>query len=70
MIKINRSRDNQFYLTYVAKNGETLLVSKLLKRKQSAFVNIRALCGILRIDSTQVIEILDCTFKKPKTVVI
>jgi uncharacterized protein YegP (UPF0339 family) len=48
MIKINRSKDKQFYFTVHAKNGRVLLTSETYKRKAGVFNAISAACGILQ----------------------
>jgi uncharacterized protein YegP (UPF0339 family) len=74
MIKIHKSVKaktlGQFFVTMYGKNGEKLNVSECFTRKANAIKNIKAVAGVFRVDSKQVIEILDCTGKKEKVIVI
>lgn len=70
MIKINKSSDGQFYVTYHGKNNQVLVISETLKTKQSAIKNIRAMAGLFYVDSKTVVKILDCTGKKPKEIAL
>lgn len=43
MIHINKSADKQFYVTVSANNGQIISTSETLKKKSSAWKNIKAL---------------------------
>jgi uncharacterized protein YegP (UPF0339 family) len=49
MIKIHRSKDKQFYVSYHGKNNQVLVCTETVKTKQSAFKNIRAMAGLFRL---------------------
>ena len=70
MIKIQKSIDGQFYVTYHGKNNQVLAVSETLKSKQSAIKNIKAVAGVFRVDSKDVIKVMDYTGKKEKEIVL
>lgn len=42
MIRIEKSKNKQYYVVLVGDNGEVLSTSETLKTKQSAWVNIAA----------------------------
>ena len=70
MIKIHRSKDKQFYVTYHGKNNQVLVCTETLKSKQSALKNVRALAGLFRVDSKTVLLVLDCTGKTQKEIAL
>lgn len=70
MIKIHKSKDKQFFVTYHGKNNQVLVCTETLKTKQSAIKNIKAMAGLFRVDSNQVIRVIDCTGKTQKEIVI
>lgn len=74
MIKIQKSTAKktlgQFYVTMYGKNGEPLNHSECLKTKVSAIKNIKAVAGVFRIDSKEVIKVIDCTGKVEKEIVL
>ena len=70
MIKIHRSKDKQFYVSYHGKNNQVLVCTETLKTKQSALKNIRAMAGLFFVDSKTVVKIQDCTGKKVKEIAL
>ena len=70
MIKIHRSKDKQFYVSYHGKNNQVLVCTETLKTKQSALKNIRAMAGLFYVDSKDVVKIQDCTGKKVKEIAL
>jgi hypothetical protein len=70
MIKIHRSKDKQFYVSYHGKNNQVLVCTKTLKTKQSALKNIKAMAGLFMVDSKTVIRVIDCTGKVEKEIVL
>jgi ribosomal protein L7/L12 len=70
MIKIHRSKDKQFYVSYHGKNNQVLVCTKTLKTKQSALKNVRAMAGLFFVDSKDVVKIQDCTGKKVKEITL
>ena len=70
MIKIHRSKDKQFYVSYHGKNNQVLVCTETLKTKQSALKNVRAMAGLFFVDSKTVVKIQDCTGKKVKEIAI
>lgn len=70
MIKIHRSKDKQFYVSYHGKNNQVLVCTETLKTKQSALKNVRAMAGLFRVDSNQVVLVQDCTGKKAKEIAL
>ena len=68
MIKIHRSKDKQFYVSYHGKNNQVLVCTETLKTKQSALKNVRAMAGLFFVDSKDVVKIQDCTGKKVKEI--
>ena len=70
MIKIHRSKDKQFYVSYHGKNNQVLVCTETLKTKQSALKNIRAMAGLFFVDSKDVVKIQDCTGKKVKEIAL
>ena len=70
MIKIHRSKDKQFYVSYHGKNNQVLVCTETLKTKQSALKNIRAMAGLFFVDSKTVVKIQDCTGKKAKEIAL
>lgn len=74
MIKIQKSvakkTNGEFFVTYVGKNGQPLSVTETFKTKQSALKNIRAMAGLFRVDSKEVIRVMDLSGKKPKEIVL
>lgn len=70
MIKIHRSKDKQFYVSYHGKNNQVLAISETLKSKQSAIKNIKAMAGLFRVDSNQVVLVQDCTGKTQKEIAL
>lgn len=56
MIKIKKSRDHQFYVTYVATNGEVLCTSEMFTQKHNALKNIASLSRIFEADDYEVID--------------
>lgn len=63
MIHINKSTDNKFYVTVIAKNGEVLNTSETLNSKQAAWKNIKSL--YMEMGSAYPIFVTDNTVKKP-----
>jgi uncharacterized protein YegP (UPF0339 family) len=70
MIKIHRSKDKQFYVSYHGKNNQVLVCTETLKTKQSALKNIRAMAGLFFVDSKTVVKVQDCTGKKAKEIAL
>lgn len=70
MIKIHRSKDKQFYVSYHGKNNQVLVCTETLKTKQSALKNVRAMAGLFFVDSKDVVKIQDCTGKKVKEITL
>lgn len=70
MIKIHRSKDKQFYVSYHGKNNQVLVCTETLKTKQSALKNVRAMAGLFFVDSKDVVKIQDCTGKKVKEIAL
>ena len=70
MIKIHRSKDKQFYVSYHGKNNQVLVCTETLKTKQSALKNIRAMAGLFFVDSKTVVKIQDCTGKEVKEIAL
>lgn len=74
MIKIYKSlathTEGRFYVTYVGKNGKTLSDTETFKTKASAIKNIKAMAGLFRVDSNQVIRVIDCSGKVEKEIVL
>lgn len=70
MIKIHRSKDKQFYVSYHGKNNQVLVCTETLKTKQSALKNVRAMAGLFFVDSKTVVKIQDCTGKKVKEITL
>ena len=70
MIKIHRSKDKQFYVSYHGKNNQVLVCTETLKTKQSALKNIRAMAGLFFVDSKTVVKVQDCTGKKAKEITL
>ena len=70
MIKIHRSKDKQFYVSYHGKNNQVLVCTETLKTKQSALKNVRAMAGLFFVDSKTVVKIQDCTGKKVKEIAL
>lgn len=70
MIKIHRSKDKQFYVSYHGKNNQVLVCTETLKTKQSALKNVRAMAGLFFVDSKDVVKVQDCTGKKVKEIAL
>jgi len=70
MIKIHRSKDKQFYVSYHGKNNQVLVCTETLKTKQSALKNVRAMAGLFFVDSKTVVKVQDCTGKKAKEIAL
>ena len=70
MIKIHRSKDKQFYVSYHGKNNQVLVCTETFKTKQSALKNVRAMAGLFFVDSKDVVKIQDCTGKKVKEIAL
>ena len=70
MIKIHRSKDKQFYVSYHGKNNQVLVCTETLKTKQSALKNVREMAGLFFVDSKTVVKIQDCTGKKAKEIAL
>ena len=70
MIKIHRSKDKQFYVSYHGKNNQVLVCTETLKTKQSALKNVRAMAGLFFVDSKTVVKVQDGTGKKVKEIAI
>ncbi len=70
MIKIHRSKDKQFYVSYHGKNNQVLVCTETLKTKQSALKNVRAMAGLFYVDSKDAVKIQDCTGKKVKEITL
>lgn len=74
MIKIHKSTAKktlgQFYVTYHGKNNQVLSVTETLKSKQSAIKNIKAMAGLFRVDSKEVVKVIDCTGKVEKEIAL
>ena len=70
MIKIHRSKDKQFYVSYHGKNNQVLVCTETLKTKQSALKNIRTMAGLFFVDSKTVVKIQDCTGKEVKEIAL
>ena len=70
MIKIHRSKDKQFYVSYHGKNNQVLVCTETLKTKQSALKNVRAMAGLFFVDSKTVVKIQDCTGKEVKEIAL
>ena len=70
MIKIHRSKDKQFYVSYHGKNNQVLVCTETLKTKQSALKNVRAMAGLFFVDSKDVVKVQDCTGKKAKEIAL
>lgn len=70
MIKIHRSKDKQFYVSYHGKNNQVLVCTETLKTKQSALKNVRAMAGLFFVDSKTVVKVQDCTGKKVKEIAL
>ena len=70
MIKIHRSKDKQFYVSYHGKNNQVLVCTETLKTKQSALKNVRAMAGLFFVDSKTVVKVQDCTGKKVKEITL
>ena len=70
MIKIHRSKDKQFYVSYHGKNNQVLVCTETLKTKQSAWKNVRAMAGLFHVDSKDVVKVQDCTGKKAKEIAL
>ena len=70
MIKIHRSKDKQFYVSYHGKNNQVLVCTETLKTKQSALKNVRAMAGLFFVDSKDVVKIQDCTGKEVKEIAL
>ncbi len=70
MIKIHRSKDKQFYVSYHGKNNQVLVCTETLKTKQSALKNVRAMAGLFFVDSKTVLLVQDCTGKTQKEIAL
>ena len=70
MIKIHRSKDKQFYVSYHGKNNQVLVCTETLKTKQSALKDVRAMAGLFFVDSKDVVKIQDCTGKTQKEIAL
>lgn len=74
MIKIHKSVAKktlgQFYITYSGKNNKVLSVSETVKSKGSAIKNIRAMAGLFRVDSKEVVRVIDCSGDVEKEIVL
>jgi uncharacterized protein YegP (UPF0339 family) len=64
MYHIENSKDNQFYFTLRAKNGEIIATSEMYERKESCYV------GIESIKKNAESKIIDKTKKKSKALKI
>lgn len=74
MIKIHKSTGKktgvQFYVTYHGKNNAVLACTELLKTKQSAIKNIKAMAGLFFVEIQEVVKVVDCTGKEDKIIVL
>ena len=70
MIKIHRSKDKQFYVSYHGKNNQVLVCTETVKTKQSAIKNIKAMAGLFQVDSNTVVRVIDCSGKVEKEIVL
>lgn len=70
MIKIHKSKDGQYYVSYHGKNNQVLVCTETVKSKQSAIKNIKAVAGIFGVDSKYVLRVIDCTGKTEKEIVL
>ena len=70
MIKIHRSKDKQFYVSYHGKNNQVLVCTETFKTKASALKDIRAMAGLFFVDSKTVVKVQDCTGKKVKEITL
>jgi hypothetical protein len=72
MIEIHKSKSKKkpFKVRYDGINGECLAPSQNLTTKENCFVNIRAMAGLFRVDSTEPIKVMDYTGKIPKEIVL
>ena len=70
MIKIHKSKDGQFYVSYHEKNNQVLVCTETVKSKQSAIKNIKAVAGVFGVDSKYVLRVIDLTGKTEKEIVL
>ena len=69
-IQIRNSKDGQFFVRYIGRNGKILSSTETLKTHKNALKNIIAMSAIFRVDSKQPIKIKDYTIKPAKEIVI
>lgn len=69
-IQIRNSKDGQFFVRYIGRNGKILASTETLKTHANAIKNIIAMSAIFRVDSKQPIKIKDFTIKPAKEIVI
>jgi hypothetical protein len=69
-IKNSKSKKKPFKVRYDGINGECLAPSQNLTTKENCFVNIRAMAGLFRVDSTEPIKVMDYTVSPPKEIVL
>ena len=56
---IRKSKDNQFYFTFEAGNGQPVVTSEMYKQKHGCYTGIDSI-----IDNASDAEIIDCTWEK------
>lgn len=61
MIRINKSGVKQYYVTVIARNGETLSTSETFNSKQAAWKNVEAQCIVFY---TQMVNVTDLSIKE------
>jgi uncharacterized protein YegP (UPF0339 family) len=64
MIQIRKTKNGQFFVRAVGRNGEVIHNSESLKKKDSAWKNIRA-AAIMYGSGDNPFEVRDMTAKKP-----
>lgn len=70
MIKIHNGKKGGYFIQHVARNGEILAHSQILKSRQAVKKNLKAMLKEFGITLFYRLEVLDCTGEKPKKITI